>query len=309
MPVRLLSIIAAVGLSLLGCSESRSRGGGPGGPTFRVDSGVTTMDDGGGGGTAGATHEYVIQVLNIGQADPAGDPNIVAGFNLDARVSDDADPESCYHADFTSPPPDNEMGVDNQMGPILASVGSSLDFEGSITTSIADGTLIMLVRVSGVDDVTSDEAIVVELWQGATTSGGAPMLDATGRLAAGQSFVPTTMVGSWPGFISFGRARVATSDVPIALPLMDASTLSIVLRRGELRFDMATARLSRGVIGGALDVDETVGALVAVAPDSIPESLARSILEGQADLMPDVTGTCQEVSIALVFDAIPAVIE
>jgi hypothetical protein len=300
------SAISILGIVLVGCSESRSRGG-AGGPSVRIDSGVTSTDDAG-GGTTGATHEYVMHVLNVGQADPAGSPDIVPGFNLDTRVSDDTDPEGCFHPDFTSPPPDNDTGVDNQMGPILASLGSSVDVEGSIAMSIADGSLILLVRVSGVNDEASDESITVELWQGATATGGPPMLDATGRLAAGQSFVATTMVGSWPGFISFGRARVATSDVPFVLPL-DMGTLSILLRGGELRFDVAASGLSRGVVGGALDVDETVSAIVAVAPDSIPESLARSILEGQADLMPDVSGACQEVSMALTFDTVPAVIE
>src|SRR5688572_3697759 len=81
-------------------------------------------DDGGDGdGDPGMTYTYVVSRMVVGQADPAGDPTIVPGFNLDGRVSDDTDAMGCFHADFTSPPPDNESGVDNQLGPVLGGLG------------------------------------------------------------------------------------------------------------------------------------------------------------------------------------------
>jgi hypothetical protein len=305
--LRLALVSLALGaLALGGCSKSRTRGGDVT-PGMRVDAGPD--DDPPRVGT-GATYTYVIHVLNIGQADPAGDPNIVPGFDLDRRVSNEDDPEGCFHLDFVSPPPDSERGVDNQWGPILASVGSSLDIEGSIQASIQRGELILLVRLSGVGDTRADDAITAELLEGVPASG-TPTLDPTGGLAPGQTFVAGRSITAATGRIAAGRALLGFSELALAVPLMGPSStgaVSTTMRDGELRFDVAPDELRLGVMGGALDVEETVIAIVASAPDDIPESLARSILEGQADLAPDAMGNCREISNAMVFEAVTAVI-
>ena len=264
----------------------------------------------------GESNTYVLGVLNIGQADPAGDANIVPGFNLDGRVSDDMDQYGCYHPDFTSPPPDNEQGVDNQLGPILSSVGSSLDIEGTIQDNIAMGKLLILVTVSGIDDYTNDPCVNVSLELGTMQDTGSetPMLDAMGHITAGQTInVDDRSVGlvESKGEIVNGRLNAGPVDVELNLPIMGME-LSLNIRQALLRFNIAADGIDNGLLGGSLDVDETVTAIVMVAPDSIPESLARSILEGQADLQPTYDAevmalACQSVSIGLVYEGVPAI--
>lgn len=269
-----------------------------------------------GGGTGGMAQTYVLSVLNIGQAAPDGDQSVVPGFNLDGRVSDSMDEYGCFHEDFTSPPPDSEQGVDNQLGPILASVGSSLDIEGTISTNIAEGDLLILVNVEGIDDYTNDPCVTVNLELGTMEGTGAtmPMLGEDGLLAPGQTInVDQRSVGlvSTQGEIVDGRLRAGPVDVELNLPIMGMS-LTLNIRQALLRFDASADAISNGLLGGALGVEETVTAIVSVAPEDIPESLARSILEGQADLQPtydaELMGlACEAVSVGLVYDGVPAV--
>ena len=255
---------------------------------------------------------YVIGYLNIAQADPAGNPEIVAGFNLDGKVStDDTDPTVCYKMDYTSPAPDNEPGVDNQLGPILASVGMSLDIEGTIAENIADGSLLIMMTVEGIHSYDNDPNVTVSLELGTLEGTGktAPDLDAMGNLSAGQTInVNMTSVGlvELPGSIVGGRLRAGPADLVLNLPIM-GSELNLNIRAAQVRFDISETAMGDGVLGGELNVDETVTAIVQVAPDSIPESVARSILEGQADLQYDMAADmCRAVSVGLVFEGVGA---
>jgi len=260
----------------------------------------------------GSTYFYVINTLNIGQPEPGGDPDVVPGFNLDGRVSGEDDSFGCFHPDFRSGPPDNEVGVDNQLGPILSSIGMSIDIEGEITMNINDGTLLIVAEVSGVDDLMNDDCVTLNLMLGTMEglSVMTPMLGADGLLAPGQTFnIDSRSVGlvTSQGEIRNGRLRSGPVDINLSLPVQ-GMTLVLNIRQALVRFNVAAATLQSGLIGGALNTEETVSAIVAIAPDDIPESLARSILEGQADLEPTgVAGACQAVSVGLVFDAVEAV--
>src|SRR5688500_2397011 len=136
-----LAALAAVGPVGCGGDDGSGTDGGPSG----VDSGPPPLCTGG----MCPDRFYVVNFLDVGQSDPDGDGTVVPGFNLDGRESyDPADPatqpmscgaaddtmftQGCFHADFRSPAPDNECGVDNQLGPILGSLGDSVDVAGSI---------------------------------------------------------------------------------------------------------------------------------------------------------------------------------
>ena len=314
------SFLLVLAIALAGCSKSRTRTADGG--RARVDSGPPiTMRDAGdddlppptpprdaGPPRPSSGYEFVISRLAAAEVDPAGRPDVVPGFDLDGRVSGDSDPEGCFHPDYTSPPPDDEPGVDNQLGPIVASLGSLFDIEGGYRMHIGEGSYFFLLRVSDVDDRFEDPTVVVELFEGRTAAGGAPALDASGGLEPGQAFVVGGLVASSPGEIRAGRVRARMPDTELWLPIRGGIT-PWRFSRGQMRFDIGEAGLEHAVMGGVLDVEESVAVIVGSAPDEIPESLARSVLEGQADLSPDARGDCQEISMALVFEAIPAVIE
>lgn len=262
----------------------------------------------------GETLFYVASVLGVGQADPTGDPSIVPGFNLDGLVSDAADPAGCLHADFTSPSPDNQPGVDNQLGPILSSVGSSIDVEGSLSENILDGSLLLLFELERVNDRVNDPEVGLNIFIGQMPAGvDAPAdADGDGLIDPGQTIDidPASLVGgmalvSVSGAIVNGRVNAGPVDIEINLPV--AGGLLLNIRDAEVRLSIAGDTVTAGIIGGALDVNETVSTIVAIDPDAIPETLARSVLEAQADLVPDAAGACTAVSVGLTFDGIAAV--
>jgi hypothetical protein len=109
------------------------------------------------------------------------------------------------------------------------------------------------------------------------------------------------------GSITNGRLRAGPVDLELNLPVQDM-TLTLNIQQAQVRFNMVGDTLTNGVIGGQLDVEQTISTIVAIDPDTIPESLARSILTAQADLDYDpATMTCNAVSIGLVFGAVDAV--
>jgi hypothetical protein len=319
------TLLAAAALVGTGC-------GGDDGPSGDADGGTTDAgpvdarpDDPPGG----PSYFYAINALDIARPTPEG---IAAGFNLDSRVSDDTDESTCFHADFTSPPPDNEPGIDNQLGPIIDAVGGSFDVAGSVRDAIAAGDLIILVELTDVDDLTNDPLVGLSLLLAArktcmadadcTTSWTCdtmamecrPPVDAMMVITPGGTFdVATTSYmadGTTPlihidGAIVSGRFRGGPLDINLVLPVM-GTELALNIRTAQVRFNPTATVLTNGVIGGALDVEETVTALVAVAPDTIPESLARSVLSAQADLEIDAEGACQSVSIGLTVSGVTA---
>jgi len=260
---------------------------------------------------------YAASVLDVGQADPTGDPSIVPGFNLDGIVSDGTDTEGCLHTDFTSPPPDNEPGVDNQLGPILSAVGSSLDVSGQLAENVLDGTLLILFEVLNVDDSMNDGCVTLNLYLGQLTGGAMTAVDADGDgiIDGGQTFDlnPESLgpgeapLVSVQGQIVNGRLSAGPIDIMLNLPIEGGLLLNI--RNAQVRMTFAGDNITSGVIGGALNVEETVTTIVAIDPDTIPEALARSVLNAQADLEPDdaMGGACTAVSVGLTFEGVPAV--
>lgn len=256
---------------------------------------------------------YVANALAVGQADPTGDPSVVPGFNLDSLVSTAADPAGCLHADFTSPAPDNEPGVDNQLGPILSSVGSSIDVEGSLSENILDGTLLLLMEIEGVNDRVNDPDVTLNIFLGQMPAGvDAPTdADGDGLIDGGQiiDIDPASVVGgesiaSVAGSIVNGRMSAGPVDLELNLPIQGGLLLNI--RDASVRLTISGDTVTSGVIGGALDVEETVSTIVAIDPDAIPEALARSVLAAQADLVPDSAGACTAVSVGLTFEGVDA---
>lgn len=279
-----------------------------------IGAGCGGDDDGGDGSTPGMTYFYVISELDVGRA-AMDNPDVVPGFNLDGRVSDDTDAEGCYQLDYTSPPPDNEMGVDNQLGPILSSLGGAIDITGTIAENIADGSLLILAEVEDVNSTQNDNTVTVNLYLGEVPAGAMIMVDtATGRLQSGQTFdidplslradmTPLISVG---GRITNGRLSAGPVDITLNLPVMD-TMLALNIRKAQLRFNITETTLTGGIIGGELDIEETITAVSGLSMD-VPADLVRSVLEAQADLAYDPTMmVCNAVSVGLVFNAVGAV--
>lgn len=298
-----------LGGSLVGCGDSSD--GTPGTDGGLGADATTTVD----AGPAMDPLYYVLHKLDVAKPAPGMD-SIVAGFNIDGIVSDGTDQESCMKLDYTSPAPDNEMGVDNQLQLLISAVGDSFDVSGEIAAAIRDGSLVLLAEVSNVNSFTNDSSVDFALLLGcypgtmAGSCDGMPMLDASMLVAPGQRInIDSRSLGAGMvplirltgGSITNGRLRVGPGDLDLNLPFMDA-TLSLMIKRAEVRFDITATELARGVIGGALGVEQTIMTITSLS-DELPPAIVRAVLEGNADLDFDMAmNKCRSVSVGLTFD-------
>ncbi len=265
------------------------------------------------GPLTGETYVYVLDFMDVAAAEEGGDPAIVPGFDLDDRVSAADDLETCRREDFTSPAPDNEPGVDNRLGPTLASQEEMLHVRSNLIGNVRLGNVLVLLEVRGVDDFVNDDRVEVDVLFGLLPEGvEMPMLMADFRYVPGQTFDldprsflddGTTIRVSLAGRIVDGRLDAGPGSLTLTVPF-EMDTVELDLKRVRSRFDISETGLARGVIGGSLDVEETAMRLAEVT--EFDAATLEIILNGSADL-DRIDGRCRSVSIGLVFDGTTAV--
>lgn len=221
---------------------------------------------------AGEEQVYVVSGVQIPGPD---DQDRMAGFNLDAiDTGPDGGGDDCEHD-----VPDNggliegQIGIDNQLGIVLSSVGQALLAEACmdapkgtdcidflIGQQIAQGDLILLVRVAGINDYQYDDRVMVDLALGTPTvdadpavDGVQPMIDgATMRIASGQTFTIAMSLGApVQGDIYNGRLRVQTPTLPISIAA-GGFNIMLPVSNAEIRFDIAASAMTNGMIGGSV---------------------------------------------------------
>ncbi len=125
------------------------------------------------------TVAYVVSSISLPRAGAgAGGRDGAAGFNLDRRdtVTTPATPDSCTDSqpDFTSPIDAELTGVDNALQAFVPTIERLLDasacpggttsgcLDATLLRQIGDGSLILLVEVSGLNDYRYDDAVSVQ---------------------------------------------------------------------------------------------------------------------------------------------------
>lgn len=246
----------------------------------------------------GESHFYLINAVQV----PVPGAREVSGYDLDGRVSAGDEPDSCGHEDFTAP--DGTPGVDNQLAPIAASLSDMLDVNETLTESIADGSFTVVLEVANVDDFAQDECVSLRLSLGYPTDGSTiPTLGPDGRPEAGQEY-DFRLLASAQGRIVDGRVETDPFEVSSAVTLVEPP-VPLDLRDLRVGFDITPERLSGGVFGGGLLVEQVADVVAALQPDYA--DIAQAILESNADLYPDASGACQGISAGFTFDGVDAV--
>jgi hypothetical protein len=250
---------------------------------------------------------FVVDELSIPVADSAM-PNVVNGFDLDGRNSDETDLEGCGQPDFIAP--DGREGIDNQLStlaPLLEMAAGNLD--ETIATAIAEGSILLLAEYTADGGpINSNGSGSLSLYLGQTTDGGAPMVTGD-TLTPGQTFNldpagnPITTV---PVTVVSGTATASVEVIALAIPFDETTTINLNIRDARVQATITGDTLVGGIIGGGLNVDELVTTVMAVAPD-FDAMMLRNILEGVTDLEPDTSGICQSLSVGLEFHAVAAV--
>jgi hypothetical protein len=271
----------------------------------------------------GETHTYVVNLLTI----PDGADGTSPGFNLDGIDSgeggsgDTCEQSQPDYAPVASLDPD-QVGIDNALIGVLATVGGfvgDFDVNTSLHDQIASGSLLLLIRVSGIDSYDYDHEVSLQFALAAVPGGGAPDIGDDGLLSPGQTFDVTMEVGSEvTGDIFAGRLN-ATADllnIAVTIPMdPDPVSLALPISHPQVRFDISADGLANGSLGGVITLDDLISsaqAIPAVAEfcDGDPECpTVRGVLEQSADIAPSADDplTCESLSVGLQFGGTTAV--
>ena len=264
----------------------------------------------------GDTHYYAIDFLDIAGPD-SDDPTVVPGFDMDGIVSDGRDDSGCYHPDFRSGEPDNIDGVDSQLGKTLLTFGFKEDMTQNFAKAIRAGAFVFVLAVHGVDDLSDDDCVHVEFRLGSLPEGSSmPQLTDNGRLVSGQQIrlvapaavrdVPSSQALLVDGRIEGGRVRASLGGpFDVRLPLEDESSFAIREHDLHVAFDMSPSSVTRGVLGGRGNLDETIAINeAAIEQLDFDSTVLRLALAAEADLEP-VNGRCMSISLSHLFEAVP----
>jgi hypothetical protein len=275
-----------------------------------LDPGAVPRCDSGG---TGDTRVYVLD--GIGAASPLG--GVLDGFDLDGRVSDRSDAESCFHEDLTSPPPESVPGIDSQINVALVEVGLDDNFEDGYRETVGTGELIPLVVVEGIDDSSNDDCVHASLVFGRLPVGVAgPRVDAEGRYEPDQTFDVraewlaadrvTARVRFLDGAITDGTLVASALEARIEAPAPpDTIVVAIPVYDVHLRLALSDAMVT-GALGGALAGHEFVDVLEPVLDPVLLNTLGVVFYE-QADLQ-NVMGTCTCASLTWRLAGVPAML-
>jgi hypothetical protein len=243
----------------------------------------------------------VIDTMAFAAADESGR---VAGFDLDGRTSPAGERDSCGHGDAVDP--EGREGIDNQLATLvplfeLAGIGAA---EGLIQGAIADGGLILMLQVDGVDSLEDDPEVTLMLRAGT----GVPLLGTDGKLLAGQTFAlhPESPDSVAPvariqgGVLEAGpfflRLPISVFGVSYTLTMHDARIRATWTEDGGM---------VEGVLGGAVPYDDLleVGRIAAMDDGSVLPTI-ELLFEDAIDMAPDEEGVCTRISGAFRFTAV-----
>ena len=233
-------------------------------------------------------------------------PGVAIGFNLDDRISEEGDPDTCGKADQTSP--DGEPGIDNQLAKVvplfeLFGVGAVLNY---VQNAIEGGGLLLMLEIQDVDDYENDEEVVIVLRAGY----GIPLLGTDGRLLAGQTFhlhedSPDVFIEN--AHISDSILKAGPFDAQIPFVILGMS-YQITFHEAQIRARLTDEGwLEEGVMGGGVSYQDlyAIGE-IAAADDASVLTAIQGLFQGMGDLAQDANGDCQQVSTAVSISAVNA---
>jgi hypothetical protein len=239
---------------------------------------------------------YVLSTLAFAQLDP--ETNRVQGFDLDARISEPGDAETCRHGDFEAP--DGRGGIDNQLASLWPAIeavtGDAVD--GLIQGTINNGDLLIGLGVN----LDGDRAEV-----GLRTLAGNPLIGTNARLLSNQTFTHDDDAAIALATGSKDGEWIEVGPFEVTLPLVILSfEVDLQLTQAFIRFRVLEDGHIEGTLGGGLSVEEFMEGVDGADLPSSLKSFVRTTLQSRADLEQNAEGQCQRLSAGLVFEGVPA---
>lgn len=226
------------------------------------------------------------------------------GFDLDGTVTGPTDLTGCEVEDYTSP--SGVPGIDNSIArllPILETTEAAA-IEPIIQDSINGGALLLMFGLHGVDDPLDDTCVQVEVLQGV----GDPFVGADGWIVPGQTFDrdgtnPIQMTDVVP--LVDGVVEAGPLEADMAFQVLDAY-ISFTMHTSMVRMWPNGDGTWSGRVAGGVEIDALVAVATEQNVDPAVFELIDPFLKLVADLGPDETGTCTQLSMTLEFEAVPA---
>mgnify|MGYP001582563235 CR=1 FL=1 len=276
------------------------------------------------------TYTYVVSLIGLPEAtsDPDMDGPLraaAAGFDVDGLDSyppSDAPDANCeeFIEDFVALTDPNHVGVDNALQGLVGTIEGFLEpmdcpgmmtdgcLDATLQRQIEEGSLLLIMEVSGVNDFSYDSAVTLQLHLAETTDMMPPMVSGGGGLAGGQTFNSTMVLGDpVAGDIFAGRLRASTPLLPLVIDT-GGFMLTLMITQAQVRFNITATTLDRGAIGGVVTVEAIVEAASVIAPGM--EMLVRQVVETIADVDPSAAdpAVCTAMSLGLTFSGVEATV-
>lgn len=231
---------------------------------------------------------------------------VTQGRNLDGRTSDRTDELSCKKPDLTSP--NGQVGIDNQLSVLLplieTAAGGTAAIESTFQRAISTGSLLLAMEMVPVASESDTECLRVSL----TRADGVPMVGADGLLEASQTLERKPEVE--PGVVEFATVddgQIVAGPLDLWVPLqVDTYNLTLSVRQAVFEYSILEDGTVRGIIAGALVIEEMRQLLQEIEDGTDLLRIIERVLSQNADLAPDEEGVCQQLSLTLGFEAVPA---
>jgi hypothetical protein len=250
---------------------------------------------------SGECETRVVVARNISFAMEEGD-GVAEGFDLDGRVSEGVDLQSCNQPDYVAP--DGRTGIDNQFAvlweAIVDVIGDAVD--GLLVGAINDGNLLFMAEMRGLDDPRNDECVEVNIFLGT----GQPLVGTDGLIVPGQTFdvgEEGNLSHIECGVVKDGILTAGPFDGEIPIHILDVQfnlRVHDAMIRGELRDDGSMS----AIIGAAVDGQQIID--VAEQNDYRLEGLVGTLVRNRSDMGRDEFGDCQRLSATMIYDGISA---
>lgn len=252
-------------------------------------------------GVAGEPQLVVVSELSFVGAE--GD--ITRGLNIDGRVSNRDDAQTCRQADFVDA--EGNTGIDNQFArvlPALESVAGGDSVQAVINRTINSGNVLLTFEVQRLDDTQDDTCVEVTV----SRALGTPVIGGDGYIEPSQtfdrdseapvSFIPDARMTQ--GVLEAGPFNlvmpVVVDDFDILIDIHDANLRATVAEDGSME----------GLIAGAISIPEFVASIETIDASASVLQLVSRALNNLADMGHTPEGKCEQLSISLAFKATPA---
>ena len=222
--------------------------------------------------------------------------DVAAGFDLD-----DDSGKVCGHDDWDSPWGGD--GVDNNLARLIPALESTeaVAVESIVQDLINQGELLLMVEVRHLDDVQDDACIAASVMRGQ----GPLEVGADDLLLPGQTLdvsEVTPIESAWTA-----DSAIHGAGFPISLPFQVFEVqIPFELESAQFRMEVDPSDyIAQGVAGGAVPIQTVLDVVNDEDVDPELQDLANTLIPAMADMDFDGDGSCEAISLAFHFEAVP----